>query len=254
MRSPYKCRPAHGVSSRLRAWYRRSLGKSLFEEEREQLVRILANLFGYHLLQAGFHDNDEFISSSRIPHRMVLVSDTDGPQQTATLQGTARALPFAAESLDLVLLPHTLEYEEDVHAVIREVDRVLVPEGHLVIVGFNPFSLWGVWRRLIGWLGIIPWCGKFISHWRIGDWMSLMGFDVIEVHKFYYRPPVSQQKILQKLSFMETAGRRVWPFFGAVYILVARKRVTTITPIRPRWSLKKRLIAAGIAGPTTKGT
>jgi SAM-dependent methyltransferase len=146
----------------------------------------------------------------------------------------AEALPFAANSLDLIVMPHTLEMAADPHVALAEATRCLVPEGRLVIVGFNPVSLWALRQRL-GRTGhslkmadeslFLPSAGEFIGYWRLRDWLRLLSFE-IEVGKFgCYRPPWSSQKWLDRFGWMERVGERWWPVLGAVYFLVAVRRV-----------------------------
>jgi SAM-dependent methyltransferase len=145
------------------------------------------------------------------------------------------ALPFAANSLDLVVLPHALELARDPHQTLREVERVLVPEGRVVIAGFNPASLWGLRQRaghMQQGMGFgrgrslyLPRAGDFIGYWRLRDWLRLLGFEV-EVGRFgCWRPPVSSERWLERFAWMDTVGDRWWPVLGAVYFVVAVKRV-----------------------------
>ena len=57
-------------------------------------------------------------------------------------------LPFEAQSVDLIVMPHTLEFTSDPHRLLREAERVLMPEGQLIILGFNSLSLWGARQSL----------------------------------------------------------------------------------------------------------
>ena len=145
------------------------------------------------------------------------------------------ALPFESSSLDLVLLPHTLELARDPHLALSEVERVLVPEGKVVIAGFNPASLWGLRQgggRLLGRLGVrrsaglfLPTEGEFIAYSRLRDWLRLLSFEV-EAGRFgCYRPALRSDKWLSRSAWIDSLGPRWWPVFGAVYLLVAVKRV-----------------------------
>ena len=144
------------------------------------------------------------------------------------------SLPFADASIDLVVLPHTLELAGDPHQTLREVERVLVPEGRVVIAGFNPASLWGLRQRagrVKQGLGqrssgtYLPRAGEFIGYWRLRDWLRLLSFEV-EAGRFgCWRPPFSTQAWLDRSAWMDRVGERWWPVFGAVYFLVAVKRV-----------------------------
>lgn len=235
---------------RLRNWYQTPIGAYLAEQEAANLDNVLSNMFGYHLIQLGYPGNGNLFPNSRIPHRMVLDRDYECLKIRANLNATvlggmAEDLPLATDAIDVVVLPHTLEYVGDPHQVLREVDRVLIPEGHVVILGFNPFSLWRLWKALLGWRKQPPWCGRFIGVLRVKDWMSLLGFDVIHVRHFFHRPPISRMKLLSRLGVLEKLGKRFWPMMGGVYVLVARKRVVTLTPIKPRWRPKRSFIPSG---------
>ena len=152
------------------------------------------------------------------------------------------ALPFPANSLDLVVLPHTLELHADPHATLREVERVLVPEGRVVICGINPVSLWGLRQRrahLYRRLGMgdlyLPQEGEFIGYWRLRDWLRLLSFEVESGRFGCYRPAVSDEVWLERFRWMDKAGARWWPIFGAVYFLVATKRVRGMRLMGPAW-------------------
>lgn len=255
-----KCESPVGARVSLREWYEKYPGLWLQEEEQKILDEVLPDMFGYHLLQIGLANYSDCMRGSRIPHRMVMDLDLGpetlgaaNPEALSTyptqIRGSAEVLPFAADSLDVLLMTHTLEYASDPHEVLREADRVLIPEGHVVIAGFNPWGLWMLWRLALGWRGKIPWCGQFVSAVRLKDWLQLLGFDVISSHSCFFRPPLPQQSIMNRLRFFEKQGRRWWPFFSGAYVLVAKKRVATLTPMKPRWRPRRsRLVAPGLAG------
>lgn len=240
----YRCGEPVRARRQLRAWYRYGLGQQLAETERNMLASVLPNLFGYHLLQVGAPVEADLLESSRIAHCMVLddVPNSAQPDPVAPMRclfGQAAALPISSASLDVLVLPHTLEFEENPHQVLREAERTLIPEGHVVILGFNPWSLWGLWRELVGWRGASPWCGRFFTTARLKDWLALLGFDTVLIHRYFFRPPVHHPGAMNRLRFMDRLGQRWWPILGGGYLLVARKRVTTLTPIRPRWRARR---------------
>lgn len=236
----------------LRAWYTRELGQHLSDVERRELDNVLPNLFGYHLLQIGSPVNDVLYETSRVSHKVYVESldpDANGSRRPS-LWGEADALPVVTDSVDVVILPHTLEFAPDPHQVLREADRVLVPEGHIVILGFNPWSMWGIRRLLTGrWAGA-PWSGQFRSVMRVRDWLSLLGFETKRVHCYFFRPPLQPVGLMRRLVFMEALGERWCPIFGAGYLIVAKKRVITVTPVKPRWQPKRRLVNTGVVKPT----
>ena len=236
----------------LTQWLQTPAGRYVLEWEQRHLDGAVADLFGFHALQLGVPELDA-LRANRMPHRWV---GTDGSRpatagDTAVAAGEADdvplprcavalhcdfdALPFDSQSLDLVVLPHGLELARDPHLALREVERVLVPEGRVVVVGFNPASLWGLRQRL-GRLRrrvvrggeaslFLPSAGEFMGYRRLRDWLRLLSFEV-EAGRFgCYRPPLLSQTWLARLEWMERSGERWWPVFGAVYFVVAVKRV-----------------------------
>jgi SAM-dependent methyltransferase len=230
-------------------WFQTPPGRYLLAWERSQCDAAVADIFGYHALQLGLPELDT-LGANRMPHRWLAVPDplpaierpgTLPPKREALVTDFA-ALPFPAHSLDLLVLPHALEFNGDPHATLREVERVLVPEGRVVICGLNPVSLWGLRQRraqLYRRLGFgemyLPEAGDLIGYWRLRDWLRLLSFEVESVRFGAYRPAVMTEKWLERFEWMDTAGARWWPIFGAVYFLVAVKRVRGLRLLGPPW-------------------
>jgi SAM-dependent methyltransferase len=204
----------------------------------------VVDVFGYHAVQLGLPELDA-LRDNRMPHRWVMSDEplrastpspgTAAPPRAVALLGEFDALPFPNASIDLLVLPHTLELARDPHETLREVERVLVPEGRVVITGLNPASLWGL-RQRAGHLkrGIgfarreplyLPSSGEFIGYWRLRDWLRLLSFEVEAGQFGCWRPPLKSAQWLQRWDWMEDLGDRWWPVLGAVYQVVAVKRV-----------------------------
>ena len=226
-------------------WFQTPPGRYLLDWERAQFDQAVADIFGYHALQLGLPDLDA-LQTNRMPHRWLALDSTGltaaAPQERLALKTDFAALPFPASSLDLVVLPHSLELNPDPHATLREVERVLVPEGRVVICGFNPASLWGLRQRrahLCRRLGFgelfMPDAGEFIGYWRLRDWLRLLSFEVESGRFGCYRPAVRTDTWLRRFEGMDRAGERWWPIFGAVYFIVAVKRVRGMTLLSPAW-------------------
>ena len=234
----------------LHDWFESPTGRYLLAWERSQFDLAVADIFGFHALQLGLPELDA-LRANRMPHRWLA---TQTPMPGAAFATDFSALPFQANSLDLVALPHSLELASDPHTTLREVERVLVPEGRVVICGLNPTSLWGFRQRRgrsphrVGSQKLfLPEAGEFIGYWRLRDWLRLLGFEV-EVGRFgCYRPAFSSEKWLQRFDWMHRAGARWWPILGSVYFLVAVKRVRGMTLLSPAWKASRALANAPVS-------
>jgi SAM-dependent methyltransferase len=217
----------------LQEWFATPLGQYLLEKEQAYLDDVTPDIFGFHALQLGMPEVD-LLRESRIAHR-VRIAAAEHPDVYAK----CHELPLATHSIDLVLLPHVLEFAAEPHAVLREVDRVMMPEGRLVITGFNPWSLWGL-RSALGFSrNEYPWNGRFVSLLRVKDWLALLGFDVNAGRLVGYAPPFDNARLRRRFGFMEPAGDRWWAVGGAVYMLQAIKRVRGMRLLTPAWQEQK---------------
>lgn len=210
-------------------WLATPLGRYVIAQEQAYFDRTVADIFGYNALQLGMPQAD-LLRASRIPFRVRV--DLSAP---AALRADCRDLPIAANSIDLVVLAHVLEFNENPHQVLREVARILMPEGHVLIAGFNPWSPWG-WRRAFGRRSGYPWNGRFINLPRLKDWLTLLELAITGGQMCCYRPPFATEQSLERFAFMDPAGDRWWPIAGGIYFLQAVKRVRGLRVILPRWS------------------
>jgi SAM-dependent methyltransferase len=245
-------------------WLATPPGAYLLAWEQAQFDQAVSDIFGFHALQLGLPELDT-LRCNRMPHRWlagqvestassgVSVNTDSGlvGRPRAALVTDSGALPFAENSLDLVVMPHTLELSRDPHASLREVERVLVPEGRVVISGFNPTSLWGLRQRRAHFyqrLGyedsFLPETGEFIGYWRLRDWFRLLSFEVESGRFGCYRPALTSQQWLERFDWMDGLGARWWPIFGAVYFLVAVKRVRGVRLLEPAWKSRKQAAPA----------
>lgn len=211
------------------AWLQSPLGQYLLARERAYIDQTVSDIFGYNALQIGLPEFDLLRAN-----RMALRTSVDRGN-AASLRADGAELPVISASIDLVLLPHVLEFSENPHQILREVERVLVPDGHVVVTCFNPVSLWGV-RRSFWKRDSYPWRGRFIHLMRLKDWLALLGFEIAGGAMGCYVPPCTSQQWLDRFRFMDSAGDRWWPFSGAVTFLHAIKRVRGMRIITPRWA------------------
>jgi SAM-dependent methyltransferase len=256
-------------------WLKTPPGEYLLDWERGRFDQAVTDIFGYHALQLGLPEVNA-LRANRMPHQWLALDtaasafaglsagpDAAAPVRQVALLTHSVALPFAANSLDLVVLPHTLELSLDPHATLREVERVLVPEGRVVISGLNPASLWGLrqqrahlCRRLGFGEPFLPERGELIGHWRLRDWLRLLSFEIESAQFGCYSPAFDNARWLARFGWMDAAGARWWPIFGAAYFLVATKRVRGMRLLEPGWKTRSARAPApavvanrGTAGP-----
>lgn len=231
---------------RLRDWYASALGRRVLMTEKHYLNQILPDLFGYHIIQLGRLGGDNLLKSCRIQHQVLIDSACCPPFESLSVLAQLDALPIAGDSVDAVVLPHILEFEHNSHDIVREVERILIPEGHIVVLGFNPLSLLGLWRFLHVRSFNAPWHGRLISQSRLRDWLALMGFEIKMTTPVFFGLRAQQKRREKVLQAIQDWGRLWWPFFFGVYVVVAKKRVSTLTPIKPRWRPRETLMGAGV--------
>ena len=230
------------------SWFDSTLGRHLQQQEQALYDQAVVDLFGFNALQMGCLQMN-LLRNSRIAHRFKS-SDCRDARYDSSLLCSDDFLPIADTSLDLLLLPHRLEFSERPHQTLREAERVIMPEGHLLISGFNPFSWWGlshfVKTRLSGKChpDAFPWTGKFIGLNRLKDWLTLLGFEVLSVQMCCHIPPFENQNLHRRFHFMHRIGARGLPLLGGVYFIMAKKRVACMTPLKPNW--KKSALTAGL--------
>jgi SAM-dependent methyltransferase len=224
------------------SWLASPQGRYVLDWERPKVDHTIADVFGFNALQLGLPQCD-LLAESRIALRRKV-----GPEGPVDVVADLAQLPFDSATIDLVVLPHVLEFHAEPHQVLREVERVLIPEGQLLILGFNPLSLWGARRYLPGCCdGEFPWYGQYLSVLRLRDWLQLLGFELDRGAFGCYVPPCNSERWLQRWRFMELAGDRWWGFAGGVYMLRAIKRVPGMRLVQPNWRRATKTSAKALA-------
>jgi SAM-dependent methyltransferase len=265
----------------LQQWFQTPPGEALLGWEQAQLDEAVADVFGYHALQLGL-PQIAALQANRMPHQWLAdraagASSTEPKSPLSPQSPTSppspeslalpspsqllcdfESLPFPEASLDLLVMPHTLEFSRDPHASLREAERVLVPEGRVVITGFNPTSLWGwkqrrarLWQRLGVQRGpgrlYLPDAGEFLGYFRLRDWLRLLGFEVEASNFGLWQPAVRSEGWLYRFDWMNALGERYWPIFGAAYCVVAVKRVRGMRLMGPAWKKAPRASSAPVS-------
>ncbi len=249
-------------------WFEGPLGTRVLREEAALAPLALDDVFGFELLQVGaWGPARHLLDGARTQHTTLVA-----PQMTSgvTLCAPLDSLPFSSDSIDAIFLPHTLELMEDPYAVLREAERVLCAEGCLMICGFNPFSGWGVRRAFAQYFGrpvFPPQTRRLLSERRLRDWVAVLGFDVDSVYGYLGllptkgRAPRAEETAAREAAAREVAAsgedagtlgiRPCAAWTAGAYLLKARKRVSTLTMVRPRRRVRQRVLV-GAAEPTSK--
>ncbi len=218
--------------SAMTQWLQTPLGDCLIKAENSLLESMINRRFGYHLLQLGCADLAMY-EESPIGHKFCLSPSTQ--VKHGDLVAQTEAIPLATESVDMVVLHHALDYSKDPHQLLREVDRVLIAGGDVLIVAFNPYSTWGARHKLSRKTGRRPWQSNLLSSRRLTDWLNLLDYRVEQVQFGLYSLPINSPGLIKYSSMMDKMARRLnWPT-GAIYVISAKKQALPMTPIREPW-------------------
>ncbi len=236
-------------TQQLQEWYVTPAGQNLYKGLLIKLEKLLPSLFGYHALQIGGLANEiDLISSSKIGQKTYMTLNAEKGNVVAN----PLALPFPQNTLDLIVLPHTLDISPKPHQVLREIHRVLIAEGHLVIIGFNPFSMMGLSKLVLIRSQRAPWAAHFYTQRRLKDWLSLLGFKVMTVEHVGLHPPIQNLRFQQRMQFLNKAEKVGLGRLGGLQIFVAKKRELTLTPTPQLWKPRRRMIPVNVTEPTAR--
>ena len=245
----------------VRDWLTTPLGEALVQQESRVVEEAFDGIFGEQCLQLGlWGEANTFLKHARTQRGCLIDEGVVGaphgrdPDESRawpapTAIGHLHRLPVESDSVDCVLLPHVLDYSDRPHAILREVDRVMTAHGHLAILGFKTGGLWGV-RRMIPGAGLPPDANHLVSERRLRDWLQLLDMRIHGVSRFFFRWPLPGVRRASSPKW-EQRGQRWWPEFAACYMLTAQKRVSTLTPVRPQWRRKPKVVA-GLAETTNR--
>jgi ubiquinone/menaquinone biosynthesis C-methylase UbiE len=226
-------------------WFATPIGIYLQGKEQVLFDDAVSNIFGFNALQIGLLEID-LLRNSRIPY--IFHVDVNAGQ----LLCDSAQLPFLSNSIDLLVMPHGLDFSRYPHETLREAERVLLPEGYVIMTGFNPFSFWGL-TRFLRKRKEYPWQANFLTLLRVKDWLALLGLEIVSTQMTCYSPPLSSPKWLRRFEFMDKIADKWWPMMGGVYFIVAQKRVVNMRLIKPKWK-KTKLKGQLASAPTQTNT
>ena len=222
-------------------WYTTSPGRELLEAEHELLDPYLSDFYGTYLVQIGGAPHAEFAHKSPMTYHVYAGSARPEDGFSASIDTDFKELPFLPGSLDVILLPHVLEFAEQPQHILQESYHMLEPGGHLLMLGFNPASLWGI-SKLFNFSNDIPWNGKFHSVYKMMFWLKSIGFRIAVTKSTFYRWPNTSPDLLNKQRMMEAMGVLNWPIMGASYMIIAEK--VTEERIKKTAAARQKLIRA----------
>lgn len=227
-------RPLVQVQLSLNHWWQSHAGRLLLDNERHSLNACVERLHGNYLMQLGVAEAITPFKTCSLQHQFGLAPVVaEGSAVCALLE----SLPLSAEVVDVAVLQHSLDFSTNPHQLLREVARVLTPHGHVLIVGFNPLSCYGVYQIFMRY--IIPrpnWCHHSLRLSRVQDWLRLLDFQTLQVQRGFVRPPLQHQGIMRQLKWLDSLAAWLSLPLGGYYVIVAQKHIAPLTPVKPIWS------------------
>lgn len=241
-----------GAAPEATRWLESPLGQALLALETRLVEEAFDGLFGEQCVQLGLWGEPTAFTRFARTQRCATVGETPpapGDDKPAFV-GRLHRLPIASGSIDVVFLPHTLDFSnERAQAILREADRILMPHGHIVVLAFKPGGLWGL-RRLVPGAGLPPGTRQLISDRKLADWLQLLDMRIEGRLHYFFRWPLTSVRRPTSPAW-EARGQRFWPELGACYMLTAQKRVMALTPLTQPWSVRPKVVG-GIAEPTAR--
>ncbi|GAA0425387.1 methyltransferase domain-containing protein [Cocleimonas flava] len=249
-------------------WYSSHSGAATLDELDGFFSDLMSEIFGYYAIQMGvLSGQTDLLKHSRITADFSLVNDEalkfregiaknaiekNGPlasqlNKNYSLIAANEQLPISTDNVDLVVASHILESSKNPHQVLREIDRILVPEGHCILIGFNPHSLSNLGRQMRHFRQKRQSPYKMRSVNRVKDWFSLLGFKVLDVNYLGYRPGVKNKKLFESLRWLESWGEYTGPILGNMYVIHAKKRVIAMRPDKKVWQAPAVLSGGKVA-------
>lgn len=238
----------------LNAWWRSTLGRLVMQIEMDKLIQVFPDIFGYHLVLLGTVNQFNLVEYSVIPYQSVLNPFHKDNDYAKTISGEWESLPLAANSVDVIVAPHTLEISPDPMQVIQEIHRALIPEGRLLLFGFNPYSMWRLKGMFQSQPKSIPWCCQFQSLGAIKRELTHLGFKIIGYDYFLFQPPLHNIKLMEKLGFLNRLSHLGLKGLSGVYFIEAQKKVRgpRALQVDRAAAYKKIKMKKPVAAPTTR--
>ncbi|WP_448212127.1 methyltransferase domain-containing protein [Colwellia sp. MEBiC06753] len=226
-------------------WQELPMGSTICQTINQAIAPWCSKFFGYHLLKIGALSSAIDCSQSPIKHQV----NVSHCRELSSVIADIDDLPFIEHSVDVCILGHALEFTTDPHHVLREASRVLIPNGYMVITGYNPFSFAGLNKLMPYRRKQSPWREQFFTPMRVKDWLALMGYEVLDDNRLLFSMLSGRDegKKSGKLNgYWQRFAGSYLPALGSIYVIVAKKRVHPLTPIKPKWRLRPSLQPARV--------
>lgn len=240
----------NSLSEQLDCWYQQELGRCLVAAEKHALDNVIKNLFGYYIVQINGPNVVNFLSASPILNKVRMDEEMSAGFRGWQVRATRHNLPLVPKSVDVIVLPHVLEFSSTPHEILKNTYQSLVLGGRVVILGFNPISLWGVMKN---WRNHLPSDFNWMRQGKLIRLLSRLGFGIEHTETTFYRPAFLSEKNLDRSLFMEAIGPLCWSNAGAVYIIVAQKVKSAVTFIQaPAFKRRKIFAKSSIPSATSR--
>lgn len=232
-------------------WLTHYLGSSLLESEKQFLKSSLAGCYGKHVLLIGVPHQHALLECSVMINQVLLTPLINKHKHYKCIESEYHKLPIAPGSVDLVIVPHTMDFLDNPRQLLMEACKVVKPEGLIIIMGFNPISPWG-FKKWWSKSKHMPWLGAFINAKKVKNWIKLADFELVKQDMLLFRPPLTHQGLFKKMKFLEWLGKKVYAPFGGVYVLTAQAKTIPLTPIKLHWKQTISPLQATLPGPTLR--
>ena len=220
-------------------WFQKPPGSLVLEQEKVILDHLLSTLSGDVLLQVGGPSQLCLFQSSQITHHIYASLDGVSSESMPTFEADLDALPLRNESLDCIVMFHTLAYSSDPERLLKKLFQALKAGGKLILFGFNKYSLWGM-AKLTRDKRLFPWGGRFHSPWRVKRWIRAADFILLSDQAVCFRGPTVSKEKWFKNRYMEVFGSTLFPVFSGVYMFYAYKEQEGMMPLLDLGGLKRR--------------
>jgi len=232
-------------------WLSRFLGARVLEAEQKILARIYAEQYGKYAVLIGVPSQYNLLTPKNFSHSILLGPLVNHHKEIQVIESDFYNLPIVPGSVDLVIMPHALDFIDNPHRLLLEACRIVKPEGDIIIMGFNPWSFWGL-KKYVSKTKACPWNGNFLTPIKVIEWLKLADFQIIQQEMLFFRPPLSSEKNFNKLKFLEWIGHKCFTPFGAIYTLIAKAKVVPLMPIKSSWKQKLSPLSASFSGPSLR--